>query len=149
MDWYYPVLGGAFRGGAGLARIEERWNEFVVPGLGVRCVSDRPWVTGAETCELAMALDVLGERELAIEMVTSMQHLREADGSYWTGYVFDEQVRWPVERSTWTAAAVILAVDALCGTGPQASVFRADDLPLGVEVGDVCELDAVCTGGRR
>ena len=149
MDWYYPVLGGAFRGGAGLARIEERWNEFVVPGLGVRCVSDRQWVTGAETCELAMALDVLGERELAIEMVTSMQHLREADGSYWTGYVFDEQVRWPVERSTWTAAAVILAVDALCGTGPQASVFRADDLPLGVEVGDVCELDAVCTGGRR
>ena len=29
------------------------WDTFVVPGLGVRCVSDQPWVTVAETCELA------------------------------------------------------------------------------------------------
>jgi hypothetical protein len=77
-------------------------------------------------------------------MVTAMQHLRESDGSYWTGYVFEDDARWPVERSTWTAAAVILAVDALNGTGPQASVFRADDLPLGVDVGDDCPVDAYC-----
>jgi MMP endo-(1,4)-3-O-methyl-alpha-D-mannosidase len=149
MDWYYPVLGGAVRGGNGLARIEERWHEFVVPNLGVRCVADRPWVTGAETCELALALDTLGERDLAIEMVAAMQHLREDDGSYWTGYVFADDARWPVERSTWTAAAVILAVDALAGDGPQAGVFRAEDLPLGVEVGDVCEFDALCIRDRR
>jgi hypothetical protein len=144
MDWYYPILGGAVRGGQGLARIEERWADFVVPGLGVRCVSDRPWVTGAETCELAIALDALGERDLAIEMVASMQHLRDDDGSYWTGYVFDDDARWPVERSTWTAAAVILAVDAIAGTGPQAGIFRADDLPLGVDVGDDCPAEALC-----
>jgi hypothetical protein len=148
MDWYYPVLGGAVRGGAGLARIEERWHEFVVPGLGVRCVADRPWVTGAETCELALACESLGERELAIELVASMQHLREDDGSYWTGYVFADDARWPVERSTWTAAAVILAVDAISGTGPQAGVFRGAEFPLGVEVGDVCELDALCGRNR-
>jgi hypothetical protein len=106
-------------------------------------------VTGAETCELALALDTLGEHELAVEMVASMQHLRDDDGSYWTGYVFADDARWPVERSTWTAAAVILAVDALAGTGPQAGVFRAEDLPLGVEVGDVCELDALCTRDSR
>ena len=29
--------------------------------LGARCVSDQPWVTGAETCELAIALHTLGE----------------------------------------------------------------------------------------
>ena len=40
-------------------------------------------------------------------------HLRDPDGSYWTGYVFADDARWPVERSTWTAAAVLLAVDAL------------------------------------
>ena len=28
---------------------------FVMDGCGVRCVSDRPWVTAAETCEYAMA----------------------------------------------------------------------------------------------
>ena len=30
------------------------------PGRGVRCVSDQPWVTAAETCELVMALDAIG-----------------------------------------------------------------------------------------
>ena len=48
MEWYYPVLGGALRGGAARSRIDERWDDFVVPGLGIRCVDDRPWVTGAE-----------------------------------------------------------------------------------------------------
>ena len=46
MDWYYPVLGGALRGAEAETRIEERWDTFVVPGLGVRCVCDQPWVTG-------------------------------------------------------------------------------------------------------
>ena len=41
-----------------------------------------------------------------------MQHLRDDDGSYWTGLVFADGVRWPVERTTWTAAAVVLAADA-------------------------------------
>jgi hypothetical protein len=148
MDWYYPILGGALRGDAARQRLRSDWDRFVVPGLGLRCVSDRPWVTGAETCELALALDALGERDRAIDMVASMQHLRDDDGSYWTGYVFDEDVRWPVERSTWTAAAVILAIDAITGSGPQAGVFRGEDLPLGVDVGDDCELDAFCARGR-
>jgi hypothetical protein len=55
MDWYYPVLGGALRGEGARTRIAQRWDEFVVPGRGARCVSDQPWVTGAETCELALA----------------------------------------------------------------------------------------------
>jgi hypothetical protein len=29
-----------------------------------------------------------------------------------------------VERTTWTAAAVVLAADALAGTGPAARLFR-------------------------
>src|SRR5438552_35412 len=52
MDWYYPVLGGAVRGADADRRVASGWDTFVVPGLGVRCVSDEPWVTAAETCEL-------------------------------------------------------------------------------------------------
>lgn len=113
MDWFYPVLTGVVRGCAGEARIAARWDEFVVPGLGVRCVADRPWVTGAETCELAMALVALGDRPRATRLVVQMQHLREDDGSYHTGYVYPDRLRWPIERSTWTAAAVVLAMDAI------------------------------------
>ncbi|MBV9832645.1 MAG: prenyltransferase, partial [Marmoricola sp.] len=116
MDWYYPVLGGAVRGAAGLALLEERWSEFVMPGLGARCVDTNPWVTGAETCELVMALDALDD-ERALQLYADMQHLRHDDGSYWTGSVHGPEhpdgVFWPGEQTTYTAAAVILAVDAL------------------------------------
>jgi hypothetical protein len=85
MDWYYPILGGAVRGTAASSRISGRWDDFVVEGLGIRCVDDRPWVTGAETCELALALDTIGERGRAVGLLRAMQHLRDPDGSYWTG----------------------------------------------------------------
>ena len=38
---------------------------------------------------------------------------RARTASYWTGYVFPDDVNWPGEQTTYTAAAVILAVDAL------------------------------------
>lgn len=139
MDWYYPVLGGAVRGDRAARRIAARWDHFVVDTLGIRCVDDRPWVTGAETCELALALDALDQRDEASELVRAMQHLRDEDGSYWTGYVFADDARWPVERSTWTAAAVVLAVDALSRTTPGSGVFRGTGLPAGfTEIGLEC-----------
>ncbi len=139
MDWYYPVLGGAVRGDAGVALIDSRWDDFVVADLGIRCVDTNPWVTGAETCELVLALDTLGDRERALTLLSDMQHLRNDDGGYWTGLVFDENVRWPAERTTYTAAAVILAVDALSGTTPGSDIFRASTLPAGFpEIGLEC-----------
>jgi hypothetical protein len=128
MDWYYPVLGGAVRGDAARKLIASRWDDFVVPGLGVRCVDTNPWVTGAETCELALALDALGDRDRAAALLRDMQHLRGEDGSYWTGYVYADDAVWPEERTTYTAAAVILAADALSGTTPGGAIFRGDTL---------------------
>jgi GH15 family glucan-1,4-alpha-glucosidase len=124
MDWYYPVLAGTLRGGEARDRIDARWDEFVVPGLGIRCVDDHPWVTGAETCELALALEALGDHDRAAALVADMQHLRDESGSYHTGLVFADDKRWPVEQSTWTAAAVILAMDALTDHSPGADAFR-------------------------
>ena len=124
MDWYYPVLAGPLRGTAGQARLESGWAEFVVPGLGVRCVSDEPWVTGAETCELVMALDAIGDRERALRVFGEVQHLRDASGGYWTGWQYVNQAHFPAERSSWTAAAMILAADALSRTTPGSGLFR-------------------------
>ena len=76
--------------------------------------------------EVADAIAVRGHLEgMAARLVADMQHLRHEDGSYWTGLVFDEGVRWPVERTTWTAAAVVLAVDALAGDHPRSTIFSA------------------------
>ena len=145
MDWYYPVLGGAVRGPAARELLDRRWDEFVVPGVGARCVADRPWVTGAETAELVLALVCTGQDARGRELLEQVQHLRHDDGSYWTGLVYDEGVRWPVERSSWTAAAVVLAGDALAG-GTSRELFVGDRLPTGLLLpADACaQVDAPC-----
>lgn len=124
MDWYYPVLGGALSGLEALERIDAGWESFVVPGLGIRCIEGNPWVTGAETCELALALQSCGRRSEAALLISDMQHLRDEDGAYHTGLVYTDGQRWPIERSSWTGAAVVLAVDALTGLTPGGEVFR-------------------------
>ena len=40
-----------------------------MPGRGVRCVSDEPWVTAAETAECALAHLALGDAETATELL--------------------------------------------------------------------------------
>src|ERR1700722_2132286 len=115
MDWYYPVLGGALRGTAAAERLARGWDTFVVPGLGVRCVSDQPWVTVAETCALAISLDACGQRERAREVLATTGRLRHEDGSYWTGWQYVNENHFPAERSSWTSAAAVLAADALAG----------------------------------
>ncbi|MFI6324093.1 prenyltransferase [Nonomuraea sp. NPDC050556] len=124
MDWYYPVLGGAVRGRQAVELIDREWNTFVVRDLGIRCVSDQPWVTGAETCELVLALDAIGDTGRAKALFNDMQHLRHEDGSYWTGWQFANHKHFPHERSGYTAAAVILAADALLEITPAAGIFR-------------------------
>ncbi|WP_018636648.1 prenyltransferase/squalene oxidase repeat-containing protein [Parafrankia elaeagni] len=131
MDWYYPVIGGVLRGAEARARLRSRWDDFVVDDLGIRCVDDEPWVTGAETCELAIALHLADDTDAAVQMVRNMQHLRDPGGGYWTGWQFASEVHWPEEQSTWTSAAVILAADTLSG-GPTERTFRGDGLPEGL-----------------
>ena len=138
MDWYYPILGGVLRGDAAQMRVAAQWDTFVVEGRGVRCVSDRPWVTAAETCELVMALDALGLDREARALFEWVQFLRHDDGGYWTGMNFDDErfdeqgELYPVEQPTWNSAAVVLAANALGGSGPTAGLFRGEGLPVGL-----------------
>ena len=71
-----------------------------------------------------MALEAIGDLERAHEQFEAMHHLREDDGSYWTGLVFADGKRWPVELSTWTGAVMLLAADALSRTTPGNEIFR-------------------------
>jgi hypothetical protein len=131
MDWYYPVLAGVLRDAEGRARLAAREPTFIVEGLGVRCVSDRPWVTAAETCECAMAYLSLGDASTARVLFAWAQELREDDGTYWTGVVYPDMVHFPGgERSTYTAASIVLAADALAGASAASDLFvRHDVLP--------------------
>lgn len=140
MDWYYPVLTGVVRGPAAAARLRERWHDFVVPGLGVRCVTTNPWVTGGESAELALALWAAGQPGQAARVLHWLGHLRTGEGLYWTGYVFADDAIWPEELTTWTAGAVLLASAALTGDHATRAVFGGTRLPRGLEA----EADGCC-----
>jgi len=136
MDWYYPVLGGAVLGDDGRRHLAAKWDIFVMEGRGVRCVADRPWMTAAETCECVMAHLAVGEDEKARDLFRWAQGLRADDGAYFTGLVYPQRKTFPGdERSTYTAAAVVLAHDALTGSSPASGLFVDHDaLPDLVDV---------------
>lgn len=133
MDWFYPVLAGVFTGEAARARLAEKWNTFVVDGIGCRCVIDQPWVTVAESAELAMALLANGQREKAEHLLHWQHQWRAECGAYWMGYQYESDVPWPDERPAWTAAAVILATDAVTGTTPASRLFAERTLAEAAE----------------
>jgi hypothetical protein len=124
MDWFYPVLAGAVEGEAARRRIERGWRKFVVEGCGVRCVSDQPWVTIAETAELTLALAGMGQTAQAGVVFGWLADRRFADGSYWAGFTVPDMTVWPEERLTWTNAGVLLAADAVFGLTPAAHLFH-------------------------
>ncbi len=123
MDWYYPVLCGAITGEDARMRIDRSWEKFVVPDWGVRCVSDQPWVTTAEAAELVLALSAIGERERAAIVFNWVCDKKYDDGAYWMGVTFPDGVIWPEERTSWTAAAILLAHAALHELTPASRLF--------------------------
>ncbi len=129
MDWYYPVMTGVLRGEAGTAHLDARRDTFLVEGMGVRCVSDRPWITAAETCECLLAYLSLGERALALDLFADAQQLRSPDGHYFTGVVFPEMMHFPGnELTTYTSASIVLAADALAEASAAALLFVDHDM---------------------
>ncbi len=123
MDWYYPILCGAVTGKDAQDRISTYWDEFVVDHWGVRCVSDRPWVTMAESSECVLALAGI---EMFEEAETIFRWVKDScfeNGLYWTGVTVPDSVVWPEEQTTWTTAAVLLAADALYTWTPGSHIF--------------------------
>lgn len=123
MDWFYPILCGAITGKQAIERIQQKWDTFVVEEQGVRCVSDRPWVTVAETCEFCIALAAIGNQKTAETVFNWICDKRHEDGSYWCGFTCPDMVIWPIEKTTWTNAVVLLAADAIFQLTPGCQLF--------------------------
>ena len=87
-----------------------------------------------------LALEAMGDRMRAASLFAEVQHLRLDDGSYWTGYVYPDDAHWPVEQSTFTAGAVVLAADALADLTAGADIMRGRTMvphfePVALECG--------------
>jgi hypothetical protein len=123
MDWFYPVLAGAVTGGAAKRRINACWPKFVIRDRGVRCVSDQPWVTVAETAELCLALAAMENPTLAEIVFGWIAGKTDADGAYWCGFTCPDMTVWPETGNTWTNAAVLMAADAIYHLTPASRLF--------------------------
>jgi len=123
MDWFYPILTGAITGVEAQKRIDQYWKKFIITGQGVRCVSDEPWVTLAETSELSLALSAMGNRELSQIVFNWIIDRKFEDNTYWCGYTHPDMVIWPEEKITWTNAVVLMAADAIYDLTPAGQIF--------------------------
>ncbi len=123
MDWFYPVLSGALTGEKAQQRIDKYWKKFIIEGQGVRCVSDEPWVTIAESAEFVLALAAMGNTKLAKIIFGWIQDRRYDDGSYWCGYTFPDMLIWPEDKLTWTNGVMLMAADALFNLTPASNFF--------------------------
>ncbi|MBF0258881.1 MAG: phenyltransferase domain-containing protein [Desulfamplus sp.] len=126
MYWFYPILSGALTGEAAIKRVEKYWKKYVVEGQGIRCVSDRPWITMAETSEFVIALAAMGNMKLAKIVFSWIQERTYDDGTFWCGYTFPDMVIWPEEKISWTNGVVLMAADALYGLTPASNLFNHD-----------------------
>ena len=124
MDWYYPILCGIYDQEKSIEHVNAKWSEFIVEGMGCKCVKEEPWVTVAESSELVIALVKVGLTSQAETLFNFLHQWRDKkDGLYWTGYVYPDKKFWPVEKPTWTAGAVLLAADALYGFTDGSELF--------------------------
>lgn len=123
MDWFYPILCGNLTGRTARLRIDKYWKKFVIQNMGVRCVSDQPWVTIAESSELVLALAAMGNTLLARIVFSWICDHTFDDNTYWCGFTFPDMVLWPEEKISWTNAVVLMAADALYHLTPAGRLF--------------------------
>ncbi len=77
----------------------------------------------AETSEFILTLAAMEDVTRARTIFSWLGDKRYPDGSYWMGVTFPDTVIWPEEKTGWTAAAVLLAWDALNGMTPASKIF--------------------------
>ena len=123
MDWYYPILGGINSENRITSLTTKIKDSFWVKDLGIKCVSDEPWITVAETCECSIAFKKIGEHKLASELLQNAISIVDPAGIPYMGWQFHENIYWPEETPSWTSAACILAADANYQLTPGANLF--------------------------
>ena len=124
MDWYYPVLTGAITDEDAKIRMADGWGQFSMEERGIRCVWDEPWITASETAEASLAYAAIGDVATATDLLEWTRSHRRADGSYLTGLVYPDRLIFPEgEHTSYTAAAVILAADAIAGASGGSDLF--------------------------
>jgi len=113
MDSYYPIISGVLLDYEKEKYIKKIFKDFYVEGIGVKCVVDEPWVTVAETSEFIISLVISNELEEAKKILVEVMNISDSNDIPFMGWQYVENIFWPEEKPSWTAAALILAADSI------------------------------------
>ena len=126
MDWYYPVLTGASVGEAPrpawpTAGDGSPWKD----SASVACTTNRGSPRQRPPSVRSRTPPSATSRPPPTCCAWTRAHRLEApSGAYWTGIVYPGADVFPAgEHTSYTAAAVILAADAITGASPAADLF--------------------------
>ena len=126
MDWYYPILSGCLNDNQKFFYVDKVFKDFYIKEMGIKCVIEEPWVTVAETCEFIICLMISGRDEDAKKLLKDVINISDINGVPYMGWQYEENIFWPLERPSWTSAALIIAADSVMGLSKGKDLFLKD-----------------------
>ncbi len=126
MDWYYPILSGCLKQHEKLHYINKIFKDFYLDGIGIKCVIEEPWVTVAETSEFILALMCAGYDDEAKRLLFDVLNISDEEGIPFMGWQYEQNIFWPEEKPSWTAAALMLSADCVFDYSDASDLFKSD-----------------------
>ena len=126
MDWYYPILSGCLNDNQKFFYVDKIFKDFYIKEMGIKCVIEEPWVTVAETCEFIICLMISGREEDAKKLLKDVINISDINGVPYMGWQYEENIFWPLEKPSWTSAALIIAADSVMGLSKGKDLFLKD-----------------------
>jgi len=126
MDWYYPILSGCLKQDEKSHYINKIFKDFYLDGIGIKCVIEEPWITVAETSEFILALMCAGYDDEAKRLLFDVLNISDEDGIPFMGWQYEQNIFWPEEKPSWTAAALMLSADCVFDYSDASDLFKSD-----------------------
>ena len=130
MDSYYPILSGCLDQNEIKSYLDKIFKDFYVKDIGIKCVIEEPWVTVAETSEFIISLMIYGDQEKSVELLTDVLNITDENKIPYMGWQYEENIFWPNEKPSWTAAALIIAADTVLNFSNASNLFLENQLSL-------------------
>ena len=130
MDWYYPILSGCLNEDKKNFYIDKVLRDFYIKDIGIKCVIEEPWVTVAETCEFIISLMISDRPKDATNLLLDVLNISDENQIPYMGWQYEENIFWPHERPSWTAAALIISADSVMNFSNASDLFVTNQSSL-------------------
>ena len=87
-------------------------------------------MTVAETSEFIISLMIYGDQERSVELLTDVLNITDENKIPYMGWQYEENIFWPNEKPSWTAAALIIAADTVLNFSNASNLFLENQLSL-------------------